>query len=89
MLQEGEALLKNAGQHLRHEYRSVRDRVGSVVSAPAYDRAVSSGAVENSVLTRSRGLVNTTDRFVQERPWSAVAAAVSIGILIGIVITRK
>ena len=51
MLEETEALLKNAGRQVRREYRNVRDQLVSTVSS-SFDEARSSlGSVEESVLT--------------------------------------
>ncbi|MBC7574243.1 MAG: DUF883 domain-containing protein [Herminiimonas sp.] len=89
MLEETEALLKNAGRQVRREYRNVRDQLVSTVSS-SFDEARSSlGSVEESVLTRTRDAAAGTNEFVQRHPWQAVAAGACVGFLVGIVMARR
>jgi ElaB/YqjD/DUF883 family membrane-anchored ribosome-binding protein len=89
MLEETEALLKNAGRQVRREYRNVRDQLVSTVSSSIDDARSSIGTVEESVLTRTRNVAASTNEFVQRHPWQAVAAGACAGFLIGIVLARR
>ncbi len=89
MLEQAEGLLRNAGQQIRNEYRNVKEQVASSVSTSISDAQRGLSNVEGSVLSRSRGAVRTTNRFVREKPWRAVIIAAGAGVLLGMIMTRK
>lgn len=89
MLHEGEAMLKNAGQQLRKEYRSAREKVASGPAPATSEVSQGLSTVEDSVLARTRSAVRNTDRFVQDHPWQAAVAGACLGLIVGIVIGRK
>ncbi len=89
MLQEAETLVRNAGQQLRDDYRTARDRVASTVSTSLSDAKKSFNTVEDSVLTRARNTARTTNSFVVEHPWQAFAAGACIGFVLGVLSSRR
>lgn len=89
MLQEAEALVRNAGQQLHDDYRAARERVTSTVSTSLSDAKTSFGTVEDSVLTRVRDTARGTNRFVVEHPWQAFAAGACIGFVVGVLSSRR
>lgn len=89
MLREAEALLKNAGQQIRNEFRTVSDQITSTVSTSLSDAKKGLDTVEENVVTRTRNAARTTDSFVQDHPWQAVMAGVCAGFLIGLVMARR
>lgn len=88
MLQEAEALVRNAGKQLRGDYIAARDRVSSTVSASIND-AKQSLTSQDSLVGRARDAARTTDSFVHGHPWQAVAAVAVIGFLIGIAASKR
>ena len=89
MLQEAEALVRNAGQKLRDDYRAARERVASTVSTSLSDAKKSYSTVEDSMLTRAKDTAQSTNRFVVEHPWQAFAAGACIGFVIGVLSARR
>lgn len=89
MLHEGEAMLKNAGQQLRKEYRNAREKVSSSVAPTTSEVSHGLSTVEDSLFARTRSAVRGTDRYVQDHPWKATVAGACVGVIIGIVIGRK
>ena len=89
MLHEGEAMLKNAGQQLRKEYRDAREKVPSSTSPAASEVSHGLSTVEDSLFARTRSAARDTNRFVQEHPWQAAAAGICVGFIAGMVIGRK
>lgn len=45
--------------------------------------------MEDSVVEKVRDVAQTTDRYVHEHPWNTVATGAFIGLLAGLLITRK
>lgn len=89
MLREGEALLKNAGQQLRKEYRSARDRVASSMSPPAAEARQGLRTFDTSMLARVRTTAKGTNRYVQDHPWQAFLAGACIGLAVAALVRRK
>ena len=89
MLQEAEALLKNAGQQIRNDYRAARERVSSTVSTSLNEAKQSLTTVEDSVVTKARDTARNTNDFVQTHPWQAVGVSACLGFLIGVLATRR
>lgn len=45
--------------------------------------------VESLVADRTRKMANETDEYVHEHPWTAVGVAAGIGLIIGLLMSRK
>ena len=89
MLHEGEAMLKNAGQQLRKEYRNAREKVTASVAPATSEVSQGLSTVDDSLFTRTRSAARSTDRFVQDHPWQAAVAGACLGFIVGVVIGRK
>lgn len=45
--------------------------------------------VETAVVDRTRKVAHATDEYVHEHPWTAVSVAAGIGLIIGLLISRR
>lgn len=45
--------------------------------------------VETALAERSRQVAHATDEYVHEHPWTAVSVAAAIGLIIGLLISRR
>lgn len=45
--------------------------------------------LETAVVDRTRQVAHATDEYVHEHPWTAVSVAAGIGLLIGLLISRR
>jgi ElaB/YqjD/DUF883 family membrane-anchored ribosome-binding protein len=45
--------------------------------------------LQAAALDASKDLADSTDNYVQENPWTAVAVSAGVGLLIGMLIARK
>ena len=89
MIKEAENLLRNAGQQIRNEYRTVKDQVASTVTTSLADAKQGYSSVEESVLTRTRNAAQSTNRFVQDHPWQALAIGAGAGFIAGMIVARR
>ena len=83
ILQDGESLLKNAGQQVWNEYLAARECLGLRVNTPTSDARHGLTAVEESILMQAKEIARHSDQFVRQNPWRAAAAGVCIGVVIG------
>lgn len=44
---------------------------------------------QQSAVARGKQFANTTDHYVHEKPWTAVAISTGIGVLLGMLLTRR
>jgi ElaB/YqjD/DUF883 family membrane-anchored ribosome-binding protein len=47
------------------------------------------GEAESAVFDKTRQMANVTDEYVHEHPWKAVGVAAGIGLIIGLLISRR
>lgn len=45
--------------------------------------------LQNAALTRVKAAGHVTDEFVHENPWKAIGAAAGVGLVIGLLISRR
>ena len=46
-------------------------------------------AIENDVIARGKAAAKATDQLVHEKPWQSVAIASAVGIMLGMLISRR
>jgi ElaB/YqjD/DUF883 family membrane-anchored ribosome-binding protein len=46
-------------------------------------------AIENDVIARGKAAAKATDDLVHEKPWQSVAIASAVGIMLGMLISRR
>ncbi|MES2832541.1 MAG: hypothetical protein V4695_11170 [Pseudomonadota bacterium] len=89
ILQNGEALFKNAGQQLWQEYLTARECLGLQMNTPTSNALHGLTSLEESVLMRAREIVRESDNFVKRHPWRVAAAGVCIGLMVGAIIAER
>ncbi|MFZ6674752.1 DUF883 family protein [Undibacterium sp. Xuan67W] len=45
--------------------------------------------VQTSAMVKGKELVTSTDNYVKENPWCAIATAAGVGLLLGMVVRKK
>ena len=79
------AALERLRAHADEAVVVVREGVGlAVVVVGAGHLGVAAAAIE-----AGKDIAATTDDYVQENPWSAIAISAGIGLLLGLAISRK
>lgn len=44
---------------------------------------------QDALVQKARGAANSTDAFVRDSPWEAVAVAAGVGVLVGVLLARR
>lgn len=44
---------------------------------------------QDAVILRVRGAANATDTFVRQSPWEAIGVAAGLGVLVGVLLSRR
>ncbi len=79
VVRDAEALLRATEGHAGEKIAEVRARAEASLES-AKERLKDAG---NEFGERARSAARTTDAYVRENPWTAIAIAVGIGFLIG------
>ncbi|GAA4413940.1 DUF883 family protein [Quisquiliibacterium transsilvanicum] len=80
-----ESMLKATANSADADVRALSERLRDRLSV-AKSRLLDA---EHAMLERGRQLARTTDDYVHQHPWSAIGAAAGIGLLLGVVISRR
>ncbi|HEY5808183.1 MAG TPA: DUF883 family protein [Povalibacter sp.] len=85
VLGDAEALLKATSAQTGEKIQEVRARAEQSLRQ-ARERMVE---VEEEALRRARELADATEEYVRENPWQSVGVAAGIGLVLGILISRR
>lgn len=85
VIKGAEDLLQSTGQQVDEGYKSARSRFESTL------QNAKSGltGLEDSVITKTKDAVQSTDQFVQGHPWQAVGVGAFAGLVVGLMLGRK
>ncbi len=85
VVEHAEALMRETAGKAGDEATAARARATESLEA-ARDKLQS---LENELLDRSREAVRDTDRYVRDNPWQSIGIATGVGVLIGLLLSRR
>ena len=85
VIADAEELLRATASLAGEKISAVREKVQD-----SLDRAKSGlGDIEDVVMDTGRQAARATDEFVQANPWRAVGIAAAVGLVVGLLISRR
>jgi ElaB/YqjD/DUF883 family membrane-anchored ribosome-binding protein len=85
VIDDAEILLRETATLAGDKAVEARERAAETVRA-ARERL---GTLEQEVVGRARDAARETDRYVRDNPWQSVRIAAGIGLIIGVLISRR
>lgn len=85
VLDDAQSLLRHAGGEASKGYAEARERLESSVKS-ARARI---GAIEQAVLDSARQAGRNADGYVHSHPWESIAVGAGIGLVLGILLSRR
>jgi ElaB/YqjD/DUF883 family membrane-anchored ribosome-binding protein len=85
VIREAESLLKATAANTGETIQAARKRAEETVRR-AKERLA---GVEQEALARARALADDADVFVRDKPWQAVGVAAGLGLILGLLISRR
>lgn len=85
LLQDAQELFREASQSTGEKAEELRAR-GLVLLDKATEKAHEVQAV---AFEKGKVAAQTTDEFVHQQPWKAVAVSVGVGLVIGMLVSRR
>lgn len=85
VMHDAEALLKATSAQTGEKIQEVRARAEESLR----QARVRVTEVEEEALRRARELADATEEYVRENPWQSIGIAAGIGLVLGILISRR
>ena len=82
---DAEELLKATASQAGEKVAVARERIQDSL----HQAKVKLAEAEDVIVQRSKQAARATDDYVRENPWQAVGAAAGVGLLIGLLISRR
>jgi ElaB/YqjD/DUF883 family membrane-anchored ribosome-binding protein len=85
VMTDAEALLKATSAQTGDRIQEVRARAEQSLR----EAKVRLGEVEEQALRRAREMADATQEYVRDNPWRSVGVAAGVGLLLGLLISRR
>lgn len=85
VIQDAEAWLRHGGQLTGEEFQAAKAKFERTLHNAKDDLV----RMEETVVERTREAAKATDEYVKENPWKAVGVGAAIGLVVGMLISRK
>jgi ElaB/YqjD/DUF883 family membrane-anchored ribosome-binding protein len=85
VVHDAEALLMATAGQAGDKVQEVRSRAEETIRKAR----ASLNSMEDSALRRAKELAGQADDYVRENPWQAVGVAAGIGLLLGVMLSRR
>ena len=85
VVEDAEELLRETAGLAGERVSEVRERASDSLRSAREQL----GTLEQEVLTRAKEAARDADGYVREHPWQAVGIAAGVGLLLGILISRR
>ena len=85
LISEAESLLKSAAAPASEEFKSARQKFEATINN-AKEEII---RLEKAVVDKAQDAANVTDGYVRENPWQAVGLGAALGLVVGLLISRK
>jgi len=85
VIQDAESWLRNGSQMTGEELQAAKAKFERTLSSAKADLI----RIEEAVVAKTKEAAKATDDYVQENPWKAVGIGATVGLLVGLLISRK
>jgi ElaB/YqjD/DUF883 family membrane-anchored ribosome-binding protein len=85
VIQDAEAWLRAGGHLSGDELKAAKAKVERTLTNAKDDLV----RLEQNVVEKTRYAAKATDEYVHENPWKAVTIGATIGLLVGVIVSRR
>ncbi|CAM3745705.1 DUF883 family protein [Polynucleobacter brandtiae] len=85
LMADAEALIKATAQHEEGPLNAIRARAIETLSSAKQNLAT----LEDGLMDKAKVAAEGADDFVHHKPWQAVGIAAGVGVLIGLLMSRR
>jgi ElaB/YqjD/DUF883 family membrane-anchored ribosome-binding protein len=88
-VRDAEALLQATAGQTGDKLREVRSRAEETLKQARTSLGSVGGSVEDEALQRVKEVANQAEDYVRANPWQSVGLAAGIGLLVGLMMSRR
>ena len=85
LITDAESLVAETAHNSESKIIALRERVTENLKAARHKLA----DVEDAIKVKTREVARATDDYVHEHPWKAIGAAPGVGLIVGLLISRR
>lgn len=85
VIQDAEAWLRHGGQLTGEEFQAAKAKFERTLHNAKDDLV----RLEETVVVKTREAAKATDEYVKENPWKSVGVGAAVGLLVGMLISRR
>lgn len=85
VISDAEELLAETASHTGEKIGVLRERMQDNLRNARHKL----GELEDAVVVKTREMAKATDHYVHEHPWKSVGVAAGVGLIIGLLISRR
>ncbi|MDP3672600.1 MAG: DUF883 family protein [Telluria sp.] len=85
VIQDAEAWLRHGGQLTGEEFQAAKAKFERTLHNAKDDLV----RLEETVVAKTREAAKVTDEYVKENPWKSVGVGAAVGLLVGMLISRR
>ncbi|MDO9434756.1 YqjD family protein [Hydrogenophaga sp.] len=85
VIADAEELMRATAHQTEGKVAELRDRM----TVNLREARVKLTDAEEAIMERTKEMARVTDEYVHENPWSAIGAAAGVGVLIGLLLSRR
>lgn len=85
VIQDAEAWLRHGGHLTGEEFAAAKAKFEHTLSSAKADLI----RLEETVLEKTKEAARVTDEYVHENPWKSVCVGAGVGLLLGVLISRR
>jgi ElaB/YqjD/DUF883 family membrane-anchored ribosome-binding protein len=85
VIQDAEDLLRSTGKQVDEGYQAARERFNATLGEARNNLS----GLEEQLAENAREALQQTDEYVRENPWQAVGIGAVVGLIAGILLSRR
>jgi ElaB/YqjD/DUF883 family membrane-anchored ribosome-binding protein len=85
VIRDAENLLRNSEQEAGEGYKSAKEKFEATLNTAKAEIL----RVEDAIVSRTKDAALATDEYVKQNPWQSAGVAAGIGLLVGLLISRR
>ncbi len=85
VMADAEELLRLTASHAGEKASAARERIQASLASARLKLT----DAERAMVDRTREVAKATDTYVRENPWAAVGIAAAVGVVLGLLISRR
>jgi ElaB/YqjD/DUF883 family membrane-anchored ribosome-binding protein len=85
VIEDTEKMLENTAQQAGDGLKNAKAKLESTLDDARWEL----GRLEDAVVGKTKDAMECTDRYVKANPWQAVGIGAAVGVLVGMLMSRK